>query len=118
MIEENIRAAKEFGICGTAIPATDTLLQSKDGAVISAMPDRAQMYQMQTPQSFLYGLFLKVYTQMTTKELAAATDVCRLFFAAGYDVRLVAGSPQNLKITVPLDLKIAEGILKEKETKE
>lgn len=49
IIEENIRYAQEYGACDTAVAATDTIVQSEDGKVISSVPDRSKMYQGQTP---------------------------------------------------------------------
>ena len=52
MIEENIEAAIKYGACDTVIPATDTIVSSKDGQVIDSIPQRSEMDQGQTPQSF------------------------------------------------------------------
>ncbi|HOV70204.1 MAG TPA: D-ribitol-5-phosphate cytidylyltransferase, partial [Clostridia bacterium] len=52
MIIENIRAVAEYGACGTAIRATDTVSRSADGAFMEDIPARETMYQNQTPQSF------------------------------------------------------------------
>ena len=45
IIEENIRYALEYGACDTAVAATDTIVQSEDGKVISSVPDRSKKYQ-------------------------------------------------------------------------
>ena len=52
MINENIEAAKKCGACDTVIPAVDTIVESKDGKEITAVPNRRYLYQGQTPQSF------------------------------------------------------------------
>ena len=52
IIEENIQAARRCGACDTVIPATDTIVESREGSVISDIPNRAVLYQGQTPQSF------------------------------------------------------------------
>ncbi len=111
IICENIRQAKIHGICGTAIPAVDTIYQSADGGLITDFPVRAQMYQAQTPQSFRLGLFQSVYDGLSAEELEAATDVCRLFYGQGYPVPFVKGDAKNFKITYPLDLQLAECLI-------
>ena len=52
IIDENVEAAVKYGACDTVIPATDTIVESRDGKIISSIPDRSMMYQGQTPQSF------------------------------------------------------------------
>ena len=52
IIEDNIKAMEKFDACDTVIPATDTIVNSSDGNVISEIPDRSIMYQGQTPQTF------------------------------------------------------------------
>lgn len=111
IIKENIRAAEEYGICGTVIPATDTITRSADGEFITDIPLRSEMYRTQTPQSFRYGLFKNIYASLSEEELESATDICRLFFLRGCKIKLVEGSPSNFKITYPTDLKMADILL-------
>lgn len=117
IIEENIRAAEEYGICGTVIPATDTITRSVDGEYITDIPLRSEMYQTQTPQSFRYGLFREAYRGLSEEDFENATDVCKLFLLRGYKIKLVRGSTENFKITYPADLKIAQVLLQEEASK-
>lgn len=114
IIEENVKAAEKYGVCDTVIPATDTIVRSENSEYITDIPLRKEMYQGQTPQSFKYGLFKEVYESMSKEELAAATDVCKLFFLRGHKVWLVEGSTSNFKITYPFELKMARSMLEEK----
>lgn len=111
MIEDNIRTAAAYGVCTTALPAVDTIAHSDNQAYVTDIPRRDEMYQVQTPQSFRYGLFREVYADMTQEELAHATDVCKLFSLRGHKVYLVKGSAENFKITYPFDLRLAESVL-------
>ncbi len=113
IIKENVEAVKKCGVCDTVIAATDTIVRSSNGSYITDVPDRAQMYQGQTPQSFTYGLFKEVYGSMSAEELADATDACKIFYLKGHRVALVEGSVLNFKITYPFDLKMANGMLEE-----
>ena len=113
VIEENVRAAGQYGACDTVTAATDTIVRSSDGTSITQMPPRSEMYQGQTPQSFRYGIFQEIYADMTAEELAAATDVCTLFFLRDKPVHLVSGSTSNFKITYPFELKMARCMLEE-----
>lgn len=111
MLEENIRYAKEYGACDTVIPATDTIVECLDGKIISSVPDRAVMYQGQTPQSFKAKKLKELYLGLTEEEKAILTDAAKIFVIKGEKVHLVEGEVFNIKITYPYDLKVAETMI-------
>lgn len=113
LITDSIRAARKQGAAGAYIPAGDTIVSSDDGAQVSAMPDRATMYQAQTPQAFQLGLYENVISSLTEKELEQVTDACKLFFLRGIKVAMVDGDVQNIKITHPMDYRIAKMMVKD-----
>lgn len=108
MISDNIEAAKQYGVCDTVIPATDTIVCSENNSFITDIPDRSKMYQGQTPQSFRISLFEEVYASMTEEELKIVTDACKMFMLKGHNVQLVEGHVSNIKITYPYDYKVAQ----------
>lgn len=111
ILEENIRAAQQFGACDTVIPATDTIVQSVSHETISDIPDRSIMYQGQTPQSFKARKLKRVYESLNVQEKEILTDACKIFVMKGEEVRLVQGEVYNIKITYPYDLKVAESLI-------
>ena len=111
MIEENIRAVREDGACDTVIPATDTIVRSTDGEYIRDIPLRSELYQGQTPQSFRLLELRRTVESLTAEETQALTDACKIYAVRGKKVRLVPGSPSNMKITYAEDLPLAEAIL-------
>lgn len=113
IIEENVIAAEQYGICDTVIGATDTIVQSENGQYITDIPVRSQMYQGQTPQSFKIGLFDEVFGGMSKEELEIVTDACKMFHLRGHKVQLVQGDVSNFKITYPFELKMARTIVEE-----
>lgn len=108
IINDNVKATVEFGICDTVIVATDTIVRSSDNDVITDIPARNEMYQGQTPQSFKMGMFNQVFNDLSNEEKSIVTDACKLFFLKGYDVKLVEGDVCNIKITYPFDYKVAK----------
>lgn len=112
IIKDNIEAAQKYGACDTVVPATDTIVESQDGAVISAIPDRAKLYQGQTPQSFKALKLQQLYRSLTDGEKEILTDAAKIFVIKGEPVELVRGETYNVKITYPYDLTVAEGLLK------
>ena len=68
IISENVLYARKYGACDTVIAATDTIVESLDGAVISDIPDRSKMYQGQTPQSFFEVKLIHLYESLSLEE--------------------------------------------------
>ena len=111
ILEENIKYSKEFGACDTVIPATDTIVESKDNQLITDIPDRSKMYQGQTPQSFKAAHLRQLYQSLSSEEKKILTDACKILVIKGEKVHLVEGEVSNIKITYPYDLKVAEALL-------
>ena len=116
IIEENIKAAEEYGACDTVVPATDTIVEG-DGRQISSIPDRSRMYQGQTPQSFKAKMLRDTYMSLSEDEKAILTDAAKILVMKGMDVRLVRGETYNIKITYPYDLRIARSLLEDEDKK-
>ncbi len=115
IIEENVEAALKYGACDTVIPATDTIVESENGEIISAIPNRKMMYQGQTPQSFRLLELKRVISSLTEEEKAVLTDACKIYTIKNKPVYMVDGEVFNIKITFPYDLKVANTLLKGKE---
>lgn len=113
IIEENIKAAKEFGACDTVVPATDTIVEAIDNATISNIPDRSKMYQGQTPQSFKALKLKNMYESLTDEEKDILTDAAKIFVIKCEKVALVQGETFNMKITYPYDLRVAKSLLED-----
>lgn len=111
IITENIQAAIEFGACDTVIPATDTIVESTDHSFISSIPERADMYQGQTPQSFKAKKLREIYDNLTVAEREILTDACKILVMKGERVQLIEGDVTNIKITYPSDIRMAESFL-------
>ena len=104
IIHDNIAAAREYGGCGTVIPAVDTVFCSEDGAFVTSVPARSKLYYAQTPQSFLAVRFRDALKSLSADEKTRVTDACSVFILCGLPVRMVTGRPENIKITYPADL--------------
>lgn len=115
IIVENVEAAVKYGACDTVIPATDTIVESADGKMISSIPERKRMFQGQTPQSFRLKELERVLASLTEDEKAILTDACKIFSIKNKEVYMVEGEVFNIKITYPYDLKVAHTLLKGKD---
>ena len=111
VIDRTVRAAHTYGAAAPAIPVKDTIKAVKSGLVM-ATPDRDSLRAVQTPQVFDFDL-LRGALKKATEEGAAVTDDCSAVERLGMSVKLVEGEEWNIKVTTPLDLKIAELFLEE-----
>jgi len=92
-----------------AVPVADTLKRAGPGQRSEATVARDGLWQAQTPQMFRYGLLLRALQQAP-----AVTDEASAVEALGLRPRLVAADASNLKVTYPVDLKLAEWILRQR----
>lgn len=111
ILEENIRYAREYGACDTAVAATDTIVCSEDNVLISEIPERRRMYQGQTPQTFQALKLKRLYNELSDEEKALLTDAAKIFVMKGEKVHIVEGEVFNIKITYPYDLRVAEALI-------
>jgi len=106
-----IERAASTGAALMALSATDTIKQVKSGRVQRTL-DRRRIYHAQTPQAFAYKILCDAF-ENAYAEGFIGTDESQLVERAGHRVSIVEGSPLNIKITRPLDLRLAEIILSE-----
>lgn len=104
-----IEKAAVFGAAAPAVPVKDTIKRAVDG-VVESTPDRSLLYAVQTPQVFEHGLILGAL-EKALADGAAVTDDCSAVERLGVPVYLTAGSYENIKITTPEDMVVAEAIL-------
>ena len=111
VIDRTVRAAHSYGAAAPAIPVKDTVKVVKSGLVM-ATPDRDTLRAVQTPQVFDFDL-LRGALKKAEEEGASVTDDCSAVERMGMSVKIVEGDENNLKVTTPLDLKIAELLLED-----
>ena len=112
LIDRTVRAANSYGAAAPAIPVKDTIKVER-GGLVESTPDRSRLRAVQTPQVFDFDL-LRGALQKAREDGAEVTDDCSAVERLGMKIRLVEGEERNLKVTTPLDLKIAELLLEEK----
>lgn len=110
MLEVCRDAADRYGGAVAAIPAVETLKRVDVENRIVATVDREPVRLAQTPQAFRFPLLMRAHEQALTDGYIG-TDDAGLVERIGGDIRVVDGSPQNIKITRPFDLVLAEAFL-------
>jgi len=107
-----IARASEIGAAILALPATDTIKEVEDGLIRRTL-DRRRIWLAQTPQAFRYDLLMRANEEARAADLppAMATDDSFLVERLGAPVAVVEGMANNIKITTPEDLVLAEKLL-------
>ena len=108
-IIECINAAEKYNASVCCFPLKDTIKKIKNDFVEKTI-NRNNIYQIQTPQAVKYGLFIRAFKNAKNRKLKVTDDVS-LVEALGKKVKIVGCSYENIKITAEDDLKIAEGVL-------
>lgn len=108
MLERGLAAAQEAGAAVAGVPVKDTIkVVSGQGTVLDT-PDRQSLWSAQTPQIFRYDLLRKAHDRCVDD----VTDDAMMVESLGQPVKMFLGSYENLKVTTPEDLLLAEVFLK------
>ena len=122
IIMRALSAVKEYGACVVGMPAKDTIKIADDKGFAQSTPNRDKVWMVQTPQVFSYKTILDLYRRLDREEeelMARGINITDDAMVAEYysdqKIKLVEGSYNNIKITTPEDIAVAEEILKNKE---
>lgn len=110
-IIKGIQGAIEYGACVIGVPLKDTIKVIEDNDIVHHTPNRSLLWAAQTPQCFQIDLLKEGY-EYAISEGIVGTDDSSLVEKKGYPVKMLMGNYDNIKITTPEDLVIAESFLK------
>jgi len=109
IIERTLEAVCEYKACVVGMPVKDTIKIVDGDTFAKETPNRSMVWMVQTPQAFSYPLIYDAYTRMLADEDTAITDDAMVVERmTDYKVKLIEGSYENIKITTPEDLDVAE----------
>ena len=107
ILQRGLEAARESGAAVAGVPVKDTIKEVSAQGLVTGTPPREALWAAQTPQVFRFSLLWNAHLQWESDVTDDATMVERL----GQPVKMFLGSYENLKVTTPEDLVIAELIL-------
>ncbi len=109
IVHEVVEALAEHEAVDVAIPTADTIITERDG-FIESIPKRQHLLRGQTPQAFRYQALMSCYQTLGEHKLEHFTDDCGIFLACNPQarIRIVRGSEENIKVTYPIDLILAD----------
>lgn len=112
IIKDSIEGVKKHRACVVGMPVKDTIKVIDKEGFAKETPDRSTLWLMQTPQSFTVPLVTKAYEEMMKVEDNTITDDAMVVEKYGnHPIKLLKGSYENIKITTPEDLMVAECLL-------
>ena len=112
--DELIRQGGTTYAVAPAVPLTDTVKVADENRRVLSTPDRSTLYAVRTPQVFQKDI-LKAALESAREAGVEVTDDCSAVERLGKEVYLTPGDPENIKITTPFDLIVAEAILRKRE---
>jgi 2-C-methyl-D-erythritol 4-phosphate cytidylyltransferase len=110
MIERCLAAARVSGASIVAVPVKDTIKQVGEGGLVTRSFPREQLWAAQTPQAFAFDALYRAYAVAEAESFVATDDAMLVEWAGTSQVAVVEGSYENVKITTPEDLIVAEQI--------
>lgn len=110
LIRDGLEAARGTGVATAAVPVKDTIKLGDDNEMVRETLHRQRLWTVQTPQVFRFDIITRAHGQVTDE----VTDDATLAERLGYQVKLYMGSYQNIKITTPEDLALAEIVVKDR----
>lgn len=111
VIDRAVRAANSYGAAAPAIPVKDTIKVVSGGVVVQT-PERETLRAVQTPQVFDIDILRAAHAKLAS-DGAQVTDDCAAVERMGMSVKIVEGDERNLKVTTPMDLRLANMLLEE-----
>ena len=114
VIAANVCAVREKGNAVTFTPCYETIVLSKDGSTIDALPYRRESYTAQAPQSFRLGDILAAHERIRARPegYRDMVDQATICWTLGIPIHLVPGNRGNIKVTTPEDLLMLEALLR------
>ncbi|MBE6989456.1 MAG: 2-C-methyl-D-erythritol 4-phosphate cytidylyltransferase [Ruminococcaceae bacterium] len=111
--DELIRQGGATYAVAPAVPLSDTVKAADETGRVTGTPDRRTLFAIRTPQVFQADI-LKAALKSALEAGVELTDDCAAVERLGKEVYLTPGDPENIKITTPLDVIIAEAILRQR----
>ena len=109
MLFRGLKTAREWGAAVAGVPVKDTIKVASPEALVVDTPPRETLWAAQTPQVFRYSLLWEAHQRCR----GDFTDDASMLESLGHPVKMFLGSYQNLKVTTPEDLAVAEAFLAE-----
>lgn len=115
IISRSIQTVKQYQACAVGMPIKDTIKIADAHNYAVETPKRERVWMIQTPQTFSYSLIMQAYQAIIDDKVEGITDDAMVVeYLNTVNVKLILGSYENIKITTPEDMEIAQVFLKKR----
>ena len=115
ILNDSIDAAAEYGACVCGLPCADTILHSKGGEYVEDIPNRAELYSGQAPDSFRLKHFVDMQNNLTDEQKKVITGTSQICTMNNQPIHIIEGDAINFKITTDSDLLMVKTLLGNKQ---
>ncbi len=112
LLNKVIKSLKIHSAITVGTSLKDTVKRIDKQQIVQDTPERSSLMAIQTPQAFLYDIIMEAHQNVPKEQ--PVTDDASLLEYIGKEIKIIEGSYENIKITTPLDLVIAENILRQR----
>lgn len=115
LIARTIEQVKKHQACVVGMPVKDTIKIADENGMVESTPVRDKVWMIQTPQAFNYLLIRNAYDTLMKEMISSVTDDAMVLEQiGGSSIKLIEGSYENIKITTPEDIQLAQLFLSKK----
>lgn len=117
ILDEAKRCVEQYSACAAGMPVKDTIKIVDNSQFVEHTPERKYLWMIQTPQAFSYALIKEAYDRLKYGgcEVSITDDAMVVEYMMHRPVKLFPGSYENIKITTPEDLPLAERFIEKRE---
>lgn len=111
ILNDSIDAAGQYGACVCGLPATDTMLYSEDGKVVTNIPERSKLFNGQAPDSFRLKRFIEMQENLTEEQKKIICGTSQICTMNNQPIYIIEGDALNFKLTTDGDLIIFKSMI-------
>lgn len=111
ILNDSIDCAAQYGACVCGLPCADTILHSKSGKIVEDIPNRAELFSGQAPDSFRLMHFIDMKNNLTEEQKKIITGTSQICTFNNQPIYIIEGDAINFKITTDSDLVMVKNLL-------
>lgn len=111
ILNDSIDCAAQYGACVCGLPCADTILHSKSGKIVEDIPNRAELFSGQAPDSFRLMHFIDMKNNLTEEQKKVITGTSQICTFNNQPIYIIEGDAINFKITTDSDLVMVKNLL-------
>ena len=112
IMQDSLNALLTHDAVVASVPVVDTMLFVEEGTLVHSMPNRSKLFHGQAPDSFKLTILNQALNDLSEEEEKIITGTAQICMLKGIEVHTIPGDPENIKVTTPFDVQLAELLCK------